>query len=326
MAQFSIFGTGTLGIFGAGKTTLKKNLEISLTSKAPTQQENKNSLIPVSTKLLETFIPTQKLRRTDHLSRLAMTALYLALEDADLLSDQFEDCGLLLASGYGPATSTCSFKDSYMDHGPLGASPLMFTKSVQNQAGAHIAMNLGLKGPVATICQLHFPFQVALLTGCLWLQEKRVKRVLVGGVDEYSPFLDHCRQRYLQENREPKGSPLATPEALPGEGATFFVLEERMDDSKATLELPVLGKVRSEDLSPAGQDLVVMTGFHDGRPSSPDKSNSHPYIDPRSVYGNFPTAAALDLASLMLLLPKNGKGNCLELGPENLFGSMKLWT
>ncbi len=326
--RFVLAGVGAIGSFGAGKDAIKELLALGPGSHLSTQQPQKKLAFPLSTARLHDFIPPHRLRRADHFSKLALTALMLALDDAGLAPEECQNSALLVASGYGPVASTCSFKDSYLDHGTLGASPTMFTKSIHNQAAAHIAIQLGVQGPVATVCQHSFPFQMALLTGCLWLREKRVQRVLVGGVDELTPFFEYCRRRYATSAENRVDALLAISDAAPGEGAAFFILEaETKRFPQTTLAMPVLGTLDDERLPFANQGCLAV---HGPRPADNEwlrgQYDNYQHVDFRPLYGHYPTAAALDLAALTTVLPTYGQGTSIETGFRRHFACLRLET
>lgn len=263
MEAVAVRGAGVVGLFGAGMDSLSGIIS-GCFPKVPQTP-------PAATDSLLQFTSRQSLRRTDHFCRLALTALFHCLDDAHLSPGACEKSALILATGYGPVESTCSFKDSLIDNGSLGASPTTFTKSVQNQAAAHIGMLLGLHGPVTTICQHHLPFHMALMTaGCL-LQQDRVNRVLVGGVDEFSSFLDYCRRRYLTDSSSETVSNLSDAGVVPGEGAAFFVVE-KMNGQRGEIVL----------------EVEVREGLGTGNDVQADWS---------PLFGDFPTVSALDLAA-----------------------------
>ncbi len=304
---YVISGVGVIGPYGTGGTVFKNKLN-------GCTWLGKNSGYAKTDRLYD-FLSPNKLRRTDHFSQLALTAFYLALENAGLNVDDCGEDGLLVATGYGPVASTCGFKDTWFDNGSLGASPIMFTKSVHNQAASHISLQLGLKGPVATICQHNMPFQYALLTACLWLKEKKVRRVLVGGVDEYPPFLEYCRNRYLEEKKD-SICLLADSNAAPGEGAAFFVVERAENNSgKILFEMPFFGNVGStqDELPVLDAKCCLATGSGSTLDvwfkRAPVACNHHDF---REFYGHFPSAAALDLAALTSLRDNYDRVSHLE--------------
>lgn len=308
MNRFAVRGFGLVGNFPDDMAGVPDIVNPSTVSQKPENQIN----TPVSTDRLLDFVPQKKLRRVDHFSKMALTALFLACEHAGLEVGDCLDSGLVYGTGYGPIASTCGFKDSYIDNGPLGASPTMFTKSVHNQAAANIALQIGLEGPVSTVCQHSFPFQYALLTACLWLQEERVTRVVVGGGDEFAPFFHYCRSRYLSDGDEAPQAMLTDGEVIPGEGAAFFVLENESENPASTISLPTVG--RAQELKMLLEKNQYVTP---GRLSKSLLSKSkmlwdhNEILQPRNFYGHFPAAAALDLASLMVTVDDRG-GICLD--------------
>lgn len=314
MLSVALRGAGAVGVFGAGLADLQLWLDTELERgpKKPAMQRHTQQ--PVSTEALYQFVAKSSLRRTDHFCQLALTALFYALDDAGLTPKECENSALLLATGYGPVASTCGFKNSFLDNGPLGASPTMFTKSVQNQAAAHIAMHLGLHGPVATVCQHTFPFHMALQTGCLWLKEDRADRIIIGGVDEYDPFLNYCRKRFLASPQDVPLAKLGDPKVVPGEGAGFFIFERDGSlQAHARLHIPPAG-VRPSARE-KGVRLVGGSGADAALAGSLAVKGSSA-LCLRNLYGDFPAAGALDLASLVVLMDRYGEGMCEELSKD----------
>ncbi len=306
--KFAILGQGIVGPFGVGPSELKVRvaeqfkLEVSAGSPFPI----------TSAETLESALPKAGIRRTDHFSRLAMAAASKALKSAGDAVDT-ENMGLIIGTGYGAVSSTCKFKDTFVNKTSLGASPTQFTKSVHNQACSQLAMLLKIHGSVTTVCQHYFPFQTALQLACLWLEEGLSETVLVGGVDEYPEHLHYCRTRLLDENGA-SDHPLGGVNN-PGEGAAFFLLGKEHSSSQAT---PILSKVAfigTKDLKNNVEscDLLVSRTKGDSSFGTTPKSN----LDFHSLFGSFPTASALDCAGATLIADKDSKLCVVESQKES---------
>lgn len=227
MKEYTIIGTGLIGGFGYGTALDIHNY-----------MENKgtdNLLIKADSTVVNRYVEPAKLRRVDHFCRMALTAACIAIEHAELSADLLVNCGLVVASGYGPVNSICSFKDSYFSNGAVGSSPTLFTKSVQNQTASTIATLCGLKGIVSTICQQSDPVESGLLTTLTWLEEERVERVLLVTVDELSPVLNYYNQR--KNSREILGEGAAAILLEKGNDGIVFIKTDKLSKEEATAQL-----------------------------------------------------------------------------------------
>ncbi len=225
--EAAVNGIGVVGGFGRGTADLLKYLK-SGTVPAPSNSE----FYPVyaaDISYLDTVIPKRALRRIDHFSQLALSGIYLAIEDAGLESIDKPSTGLIICSGYGSAKTTFSFLDSIFDDGDACASPTLFSNSVHNAAAGHISIILGLEGPSSTISQFDMSVPSALLTALQWLEEDRVDHIMFGAVDEYCDVMGYSYQRYYGMNENTKMAPLVPGQqsAVPGEGAVFFLLSKK---------------------------------------------------------------------------------------------------
>lgn len=328
--EYTIAGVGVVGGFGCSLTELANTVS---SGKAPLSKQiisNGEEAVEVAcckaeTDQLDKFLPRKQMRRTDHFSKMALLATYLAFEDKETPAKNWEgdDTGIIVASGYGSVGSTCLFKDSFIEYGDKGASPTMFSRSVHNQASSHLAIQLGITGPNLTISQHYLSFHAALQTACIWLEEKRVKRVIVGGVDEFVEVLGYSRLRFLNEKNEISSfySSLQNPALIPGEGAGFFLLEKKNDRDSAKIAMPVIGRMDNNlaDYYNKAERVIAYANI------DPEKiDNFNPWLqgkeNPRQWYGEYPTASALDLAYVLLANRKNETTCCMQITSDNSYG------
>ncbi|MDL2209946.1 beta-ketoacyl synthase chain length factor [Desulfovibrio sp. OttesenSCG-928-O18] len=172
--------------------------------------------------VLGSFVSPRATRQMDHFTRMGLCAAHGALTDAGLQPEHMRDAGLVLATGYGPASPTFTFLDSIEEYGARMASPLSFSHSLHNIPAASIAMKLGMEGPCASFCQVESSVASGLLAALSWLMEGRVSRVLFGAVDELTPLLIHVTEQIVS-GKEKSGE--SGRRDLPlGEGAVFFCL------------------------------------------------------------------------------------------------------
>lgn len=279
---------------------------------------------------LVNFLPKNRLRRTDHFSQLSLLATFLALKNCNLTPDDIagDETGIIIATGYGATGSTCSFKDSIFESGDIGPSPIMFTKSVHNQASSHLAIQLGITGPNLTISQHYLSFHAALQTACIWLEENRVKRIIVGGVDEFGDILGYSRHRFLHVQCQENDCPaLQNKNNIPGEGAGFFIVEKRAHRGAPTIELPIIGKRDKNDLYQhfAADRTIYYDNTNVTTPAeSCSKNNLSQSENPRRLYGEFPTAPAIDFGYAIATATKGQSISCTQITSENHFGTIKI--
>ncbi len=305
--KYTVSGIGVIGAFGTDLDSLQ-NLDGDKSLPEP---------LVADTAILKSLSPNINLRRTDQFSQLALTASILALKDAQTNISEISDYGLIVATGYGAVTSTCSFKDSFINNSSLGASPTFFTKSVHNQAASQLSMQLGIRGPIATVCQHYFPFQMALQLACTWLKEGRVSRIIIGGVDEYPSFLQYCRKRYLSQDSANTANSLTSPTIDHSEGATFFILEkERFTKNTTTISLPSFAN-QTEQVKPNKDNQWTFIRKLDSVQLLQDNNPQNKRKIKPELYGNFPTVTAMDIATLIHLTEKNQKSQAIEQNGDN---------
>jgi 3-oxoacyl-[acyl-carrier-protein] synthase II len=175
---------------------------------------------------LKKFVKPQKLRRVNRYSRLATLAAGMALQDAGQIIDPSSDTGVIVASGYGASTTTFAFLDDILLEGDIFASPTLFSNSVHSAAASHITILLQIKGPCLTVVQFEMSIIAALFNAYVWLRDRKVDAVLLGGVDEINQLLVYCYYNYYGDDMPHEMRPLdyGTQTAIPGEGAAFMVL------------------------------------------------------------------------------------------------------
>ena len=293
----------------------------------PLRENGQAESFKAKTDQLTDFFPKKLLRRTDHFSKMALLAASLAIEDSGENKTTWsgDKTGLIIATGYGGIHSTCRFKDSIFASHDKGPSPLLFSKSVHNQAASHLAILLGITGPNLTISQHYLSFHCAMQTAFLWLAEKRVERVIVGGVDEYDEVLAYCRKRFLQTDMEKSADPaLQNNTCIPGEGAGFFLLEESEIKRGPIVDMVLIGRKPVNLPSYTHRQRQIIC-YDCSRPSSSkDTATGSGDIDPRRFYGEFPTAAALDLAFALHSTPSGRDISSIQITGEQNYGIINI--
>lgn len=133
------------------------------------------------------FIPPMKLRRMNVLSRYAVAAARLAIEDCG--APPASDCGVALGTAFGPVQTSVDYMQEYVAKGPALAPPQLFAESVANAPGSHIAIEWNLRGFNITITQRESSTLAAAMYASAQILKGSVGAALIGGVDEVNEML-----------------------------------------------------------------------------------------------------------------------------------------
>jgi 3-oxoacyl-[acyl-carrier-protein] synthase II len=134
-----------------------------------------------------------------------------------------------LASAIGPDPEFCSVHDISCFAGRIlsGLNPLWLLMALPNMVSAHVAIQLGARGPNSTVMTDWVAGMQALGEALWWIRSGEAEVVLAGGADTaITPFVyaDYEQGGLL---RRRTSSPSECPGFIPGEGAAVLVLEER---------------------------------------------------------------------------------------------------
>jgi 3-oxoacyl-[acyl-carrier-protein] synthase II len=309
--SMTVLGLACLGSFGAGVGDLSRGETL-----AAVQEDGRAAAADLAA--LKERVPARSLRQMDRFTRMALLCLLQAMDDAGLRPDgDPAGTGIILASGYGPATPTFSFLDSLLAHGEQLASPLSFSHSVHNIPAASLALQLDLTGPCLTFCQRDNPVPAGLLAARQWLEEGRVDRVFFGAVDEHTPLLAAVTRRILAKRAATPASRAGLRASLPiSEGAAFFCLAPAGGDARRGVitEIAFRRGAMDDCLTEAAEDEVV---FLSGA-VPPATASRPPARYGGSVYGNIPIAQAFDLAIALTCRDRvpSGRAFCCGVGSQ----------
>ena len=117
------------------------------------------------------FIAPMKLRRMNMLSRFALSAAKMALDDCG--TPPPENTGVALGTGFGPVQTSVDYMQEYVAKGAALAPPQLFAESVANAPGSHIAIEHNLRGFNVTLTQressaLAAAMHCAAMSGLPW--------------------------------------------------------------------------------------------------------------------------------------------------------------
>ena len=274
--RLSTLGVSCLGSFGTGHTTLWSAIEQGVPIPTPVPRTQTDGL--------KDFFQPRMLRQIDHFSRMALLGSCLALQNAGKNATQ--STGIIVATGFGPATPTFSFLQSLLEFGEGLASPLAFSHSVHNIPAAIVAIKLGAQGPCATICQPVGAVGAGLCLAHAWLAEGRVEHVLFIAADELPQEMEHALAASEPSQQKP---PLGgvSPRT---EGCAAFLLAPYTDNAGLPcLQWQNIPESTEEVLAGA---VTLTTAYPTAAPAT-----GHTVLQGAASYGRMPVSLALGMAA-----------------------------
>lgn len=172
----------------------------------------------------------KKMRRSDRLSKMAISAAADAMRNSGIEDINKKNLGVILASAFGAHGTTFNFLDGILNFGEANVSPTVFSNSVHNAAASYISSVFDIHGPTMTVTQFHFSFQYALQLAQAWLNEERCEYVLAGAVDQYGDVLHYVYNCKLRQAPDGQIKPFHFHPTfqVPGEGAVFFLMSNKI--------------------------------------------------------------------------------------------------
>jgi 3-oxoacyl-[acyl-carrier-protein] synthase II len=249
----------------------------------------------------------KKMRRSDRLSKMAVSAVADALGNSGIEDINKERLGVIVASAFGAHGTTFDFLDGILDFGEAGVSPTVFSNSVHNAAASYISSVFDIHGPTLTVTQFHFSFQYALQLAQLWLNEGRCEYVLAGAVDQYGDVLHYVYDCKLRQAPDGKIKPFQFHPTfqVPGEGAAFFLLSKRTSKNMfCKVEHISFGKDPDENM-PVDLNIIDTDGMlSDESVYLSSLSSDIPTSSYSPIFGSMMTGSAFHCAAGALMLKK----------------------
>ncbi len=180
------------------------------------------------------FIAVMKIRRMNNLSRMALAAAKMAINDVglDVAGLARTDVGVAIGTAFGPVQTSVEYLREYIEKGAALAPPQLFAESVANAPGSHIAIEHGFEGFNVTFTQRESSVLTSLMFASGQILKGEVKAAICGGVDEMNEVLYSVLDRIGALARaagdvEEAGRPFDRRRngMIVGEGAVAMVLE-----------------------------------------------------------------------------------------------------
>ncbi len=213
-----------------------------------------------------TLIAPLKLRRVDEVGRITIGAAIEAMAHAGLprRPEGYDDLGVALGSFTAGVHASAEYLEVYLRQGAGAAPAILFSNTVGNAPASVCALELGLRGPNATLTHKEASGLAAIEFAARLIRRGRAPAMLAGGADVLE--LVFYRVHDWFEVMAPHHEPCRPYDAgrngfLMGEGAFLFVLE---DDERARARgARILGHV-------TGTASAGSPGAFNAWPSAPD--------------------------------------------------------
>jgi 3-oxoacyl-[acyl-carrier-protein] synthase II len=134
------------------------------------------------------FLGSKGLRNLERTSRLLCSAAKMAIDDADLNIDEknTDDIGVCTGTTLSSLWNVAEFDKEAIQDGPLFTDVSLFPGTVMNAASSQVSIKFGIQGFNTTISTGYSSSIDALKYAMDFLRLRRIKTVLVGGVESLS--------------------------------------------------------------------------------------------------------------------------------------------
>lgn len=189
---------------------------------------NETSIIlPLQTPVYKDYISPVAIRRMAKGVKNSMVASALALKEAQIAHID----AIITGTGMGCIEDSEKFLTAILNNKEEFLTPTSFIQSTHNTVGGQVALGLQCKAYNVTFVNGSVSFESALLDAKMKIDEEEALAVLLGGIDEISDYttsLFKLAGFIKKENEGPYPVLNSTSKGVVyGEGATFFVLEDK---------------------------------------------------------------------------------------------------
>jgi len=192
MSRVAVTGIGVVAPGAIGIGAFRALLDAGKSAVAPVERFDTEGLSAHNAALVVDFkardyIPAMKLRRMNTLSRYAVSATRLAIDDAGVSLPN--DAGVALGTAFGPVQTSVDYMQEYVAKGAALAPPQLFAESVANAPGSHIAIEHDLRGFNVTITQRESSLLAAAMFASGQIVKGTVPSAIIGGVEEVNEMV-----------------------------------------------------------------------------------------------------------------------------------------
>lgn len=209
-----------------------------------------DTVLPLKIPVYKNFIPPIAIRRMAKGVKNGIVASTWAMKEAQIEAVD----AIITGTGMGCIEDSEKFLKTIIDNKEEFLTPTSFIQSTHNTVGGQIALGLQCKAYNLTYVNGSVSFESALLDAKMKIEEQEASTILIGGIDEiteYTASIFKLAGFVKKENQSPYSVlDSVTNGVVFGEGATFFVLEnKKIDHTYAEiLDVQILNKIAFSDL------------------------------------------------------------------------------
>src|SRR5882724_4964692 len=192
MNRVAITGIGIVAPGAVGVESFRAMLDAGTTAVTPIDRFDTEGLSAHTAALVRDFkardyISPMKLRRMNTLSRYALAAARLAVDDAGV--ELSHESGVAVGTAFGPVQTSVDYMQEYVAKGAALAPPQLFAESVANAPGSHIAIEFDLRGFNVTMTQRESSLLAAAMFASGQIVKNTVPSAIIGGVEEVNEMV-----------------------------------------------------------------------------------------------------------------------------------------
>lgn len=195
------------------------------------------------------IIPGKAIRKMDRLSRIAVAAAKLAMDDAGLVidDDNKDRVGICMGVAYGSVDVSVQFATTLFTEGPSVVNPILVPNTVMNAPAGHASIVLGFRGINVTANHKESSGEAAIAFAASQIQKGRADVMFAGGADVMGRLIYEILSRFRALSPQNGGDEAARPfdvrrnGAAAGEGAGVICLET--EESARKRGAKIYGKI-----------------------------------------------------------------------------------
>ena len=207
------------------------------------------------------IIPGRAIRKMDRLSRIAVAAAKLAMEDAGLVidDDNKDRVGISLGVAYGSVDVSVQFATTLFTEGPSVVNPILVPNTVMNAPAGHASIVLGFRGVNCTANHKESSGEAAVAFAASQIKKGRADVMFAGGADVMGrliyEILANFRALSPMDGNDEAARPfdLRRNGAVAGEGAGVICLES--EESARKRGARIYGRIAGFGMSAAPAPL-----------------------------------------------------------------------
>ena len=258
-------------INGTGCVSAQKTFDTAFLEEALVHENQ--TVLSLETPVYKDFISPTAIRRMAKGVKNGIVASSLAMKEANVENLD----AIITGTGLGCIDDSDKFLKAILDNNEQFLTPTSFIQSTHNTVGAQIALGLQCNAYNFTYVNSSVSFESAVLDAKLQIDSNEASSILVGGIDEmneYTAMLFKLAGLIKQDNESSYQVLNATTKgAVYGEGATFFVIEDKKTPSSyaeivaieiintieiSNLEAKVNAFLKSNSLQISDIDVVIL--------------------------------------------------------------------